>query len=327
MCQYSADEGRATDWHLMHLGSLAISGAGLVFIEATAVSARGRITDADLGLWDDATEVALRRVLDAVRRYSPTPIGIQLAHAGRKGSCAVPWRGGAAIAPDQPHGWQTIAPSAQSFRPGGPLPAAATIAEIDAIVADFVVAAQRADRLGCDVIELHGAHGYLLHQFLSPLSNQRTDEYGGSLENRMRLLLRVFDAVRVALPPARAVGVRIAATDWIDGGWDLEQSIVLARALDARGCSFIDVSSGGVSPAQKITTGPGYQVPFATSIKAAVSLPVIAVGLITAPAQAEQILADGHADAVAPRPRHPLTIRAGPGTLHATLGGTVVVPP
>jgi 2,4-dienoyl-CoA reductase-like NADH-dependent reductase (Old Yellow Enzyme family) len=326
MCQYSADEGRATDWHLMHLGSLAISGAGLMFIEATAVDPRGRITYADLGLWDDATEAALRRVLDAVRRYSGIPIGIQLAHAGRKGSHALPWEGGKAIASDLPHGWQTIAPSAQSFAPGAPVPSAATVAEIDAIVAAFVAAAQRAGRLGCDVIELHGAHGYLLHQFLSPLSNQRTDEYGGTLENRMRLLLRVFDAVRHALPPTRAVGVRISATDWIDGGWDLEQSIALARALDARGCSFIDVSSAGISPAQKITVGPGYQVPFAAAIKAALSMPVIAVGLITAAAQAEQILADGYADAVA-LARGVLYDPRWPWHAAAALGGMVNVPP
>ncbi len=299
MCQYSANEGRASDWHLMHLGNLSQSGAGLMFLEATAVQASGRISYGDLGLWNDATEEALGTVLQSVRKYSRMPIGIQLAHAGRKASTEKPWKGGAPIAPDAPNGWQTLSASALSFKDGEPAPTAATESEINDVVDAFAVAAQRADRLGLDAIEIHSAHGYLLHQFLSPLSNRRTDSYGGSLENRMRLTLRVFDAVRAAFPVTKAVGVRISATDWVDGGWDLEQSIVLAKALDARGCNFIDASSGGASPLQKINLGPGYQVPFAEAIKKVVSMPVIAIGLITDPHQAEAIVADGRADAVA----------------------------
>ncbi len=299
MCQYSANEGRASDWHLMHLGNLSQSGAGLMFLEATAVQASGRISYGDLGLWNDATEEALGTVLQSVRKYSRMPIGIQLAHAGRKASTEKPWKGGAPIAPDAPNGWQTLSASALSFKDGEPAPTAATESEINDVVDAFAVAAQRADRLGLDAIEIHSAHGYLLHQFLSPLSNRRTDSYGGSLENRMRLTLRVFDAVRAAFPFTKAVGVRISATDWVDGGWDLEQSIVLAKALDARGCNFIDASSGGASPLQKINLGPGYQVPFAEAIKKVVSMPVIAIGLITDPHQAEAIVADGRADAVA----------------------------
>ena len=324
MCQYSADEGRASDWHLMHLGNFSLSGAGLLFIEATAVQASGRISYADLGLWNDATEAALATVLQSVRKYSRMPIGIQLAHAGRKASTEKPWMGGAPIAPDLPNGWQTLSASALSFNEGAPPPTAATEAEIDGVVDAFAVAAQRADRLGLDAIEIHGAHGYLLHQFLSPLSNHRTDAYGGSLENRMRLLLRVFDAVRAAFPITKAVGVRISATDWVDGGWDLEQSIVLAKALDARGCNFIDVSSGGASPLQKISIGPGYQVPFAEAIKKVVSMPVIAIGLITDARQAEAIVADGRADAVA-LARGMLYDPRWPWHAAATLGATVNV--
>ena len=326
MCQYSADEGRASDWHLMHLGNLSLSGAGLMFLEATAVQASGRISYGDLGLWNDATEVALRTVLQSVRKYSRMPIGIQLAHAGRKASTEKPWRGGAPIAPDSPNGWQTLSASALSFNDGAPAPTAATESEIDDVVAAFAMAAQRADRLGLDAIEIHGAHGYLLHQFLSPLSNRRTDSYGGSLENRMRLTLRVFDAVRAAFPMTKAVGIRISATDWVEGGWDLGQSIVLAKALDARGCNFIDVSSGGASPLQKISLAPGYQVPFADAIKKVVSMPVFAIGLITDPHQAEAIIAEGRADAVA-LARGMLYDPRWPWHAAATLGATVNVPP
>ena len=299
MCQYSAEDGRATDWHAQHLGTLSQSGAGLLILEAAAVEPRGRISWADLGLWDDATEAALARVLASVRRWSPMPLGIQLAHAGRKASTARPWDGGGAIAPGHEHGWQTVSASARGFRDSDPLPQALDAAGIDAVVEAFVAAARRAERLGLQLIEIHAAHGYLLHQFLSPLSNDRDDEYGGSLQNRMRLVLRVFDAVRAAVSPGIAVGVRISATDWAEGGWDLAQSIELARVLDARGCHFIHVSSGGLDPRQQIPVGPGYQVPFAEAIRAQVSMPVIAVGLITEPAQAEAILTQGQADAVA----------------------------
>ena len=298
MCQYSADEGDATDWHTIHLGHLAQSGAGLLIIEATAVSPRARISWADLGLWDDATEAALGKVLAAVRRWSPMPIGVQLAHAGRKASTARPWEGGGAIAPEQAHGWQVLAPSPLPFKAGDPTPEALDIAGIDAVVEDFVAAARRAVRLGLQLIELHAAHGYLLHQFLSPLSNQRDDAYGGALENRMRLLLRVFDAVRAVLPADVALGVRISATDWVEGGWDVAQSIELAKVLEARGNHFLHVSSGGLDPRQQIPLGPGYQVPQAAAIKAAISTPVIAVGLITEPAHAEAILVEAQADAI-----------------------------
>ncbi|MCC4589534.1 NADH:flavin oxidoreductase/NADH oxidase [Xanthomonas campestris pv. cannae] len=299
MCQYSAEDGRASDWHVQHLGQLAQSGAGLLILEATAVEPRGRISYADLGLWDDATEAALDAVLRAVRRWSPMPLGIQLAHAGRKASTRKPWDGGGAIAPDQPNGWQTVAPSAQAFDQDGVPPQALDLAGIDAIVEAFVASARRAERLGVELIELHAAHGYLLHQFLSPLSNQRADAYGGSLENRMRLLLRVHAAVRAAVAPSIAVGVRISATDWVDGGWDLAQSEALAQALQAQGCDYLHVSSGGLDRRQRIPVAPGYQVPLAEALHRALRMPVIAVGLITEPQQAETILAEDRADAIA----------------------------
>ena len=299
MCQYSAEEGRATDWHAFHWPNLAQSGAGLAIIEATAVEPRGRISWADLGLWDDTTEAAFARALAATRRYSAMPIGVQLAHAGRKASTHRPWEHhGAAIPPEATHGWQTVSASAVPYAETSVPPMALDDAGIDDIVAAFADSARRAVRLGLDLIEIHAAHGYLLHQFLSPLSNRRDDAYGGSLENRMRLLLRVFDAVKAVVPDTMALGVRISATDWVEGGWDLAQSIALAKALDARGCHYIHVSSGGLHPAQRITLGPGYQVPFAEAIKRDVAMPVIAVGLITEPQQAEDILVQGRADAV-----------------------------
>ena len=298
MCQYSADEGRATDWHQIHLGHLALSGAGLMFIEATAVAPEGRISPADLGLWSDETEAALAHVLRSVRRHSPIPIAIQLAHAGRKASTAVPWAGGQSIAPAS-GGWQTVAPSALPYAADDTRPAALDEAGLARIRNDFVAAAQRAQRLGFTVIELHAAHGYLLHQFLSPLSNTRVDRYGGTLENRMRFPLEVFDALRAAVPDDTPVGIRISATDWVDGGWEIEQSVAFAQELQRRGCAFIDVSSGGLSPLQKIPVGPGYQVAFADRIRCETGLPTIAVGLITEPEQAETILASGQADMVA----------------------------
>ena len=298
MCQYSANQGRATDWHLIHLGHLALSGAGLLFIEATAVAPEGRISPDDLGLWSDDTEAALARVLAAVRAHSSIPIGIQLAHAGRKASTAVPWAGGQHLAPDH-GGWQTLAPSALPFDAADTPPLALDDAGLLRIRDDFVAAAQRAQRLGFDVIELHAAHGYLLHQFLSPLSNMREDRYGGSLDNRMRFPLEVFDTIRATIPGGTPVGIRISATDWVDGGWDIEQSVVFARELHRRGCAFIDVSSGGLSPLQQIPVAPGYQVPFAERIRTETGLPTIAVGLITEPEQAEAIVSAGQADMVA----------------------------
>jgi len=299
MCQYSAHEGCVSEWHHMHLGNMALSGAGLLILEATAVEPRGRITHADLGLWNDDQEAALAALVAALRRWAPMPLGIQLAHAGRKASTVRPWEGGGPVAADDPRGWTTVAPSALPYDAGHGVPQALDEAGIGALVEAFAASARRAARIGLDLVEIHAAHGYLLHQFLSPLSNRRQDAYGGSLENRMRLVLRVFDAVRAALPPQVAVGVRISATDWVDGGWDLEQSLALARALDTRGCHFIHVSSGGLDPRQRIEEAPGYQVPFAAAIRAQVRMPVIAVGWITRPRQAEAILAEGRADAVA----------------------------
>ena len=299
MCQYSAEDGRASDWHAMHLGNLAQSGAGLLILEATAVEPRGRISWADLGLWDDGTEAALAQVLASVRRWSSMPLGIQLAHAGRKASTARPWDGGRQLPADDANGWATVAPSPVPFHVTDPAPEALDEAGIAEIIAAFAASAVRAERLGFELIEIHAAHGYLLHQFLSPLSNRRTDGYGGSLPNRLRLLVEVFDAVRAAVSDKVAVGVRISATDWVDGGWDLVQSEALAQILDARGCNFLHVSSGGLDERQKISVGPGYQVPFAAAIKAKkLRMPVIAVGLITEPEQAESILRHNQADAV-----------------------------
>lgn len=299
MCQYSAEDGAATDWHTIHLGRLALSGAGMLILEATAVNPRGRISYADLGLWDDRTEQALAKSLAAIRKYSPMPIGIQLAHAGRKASTQKPWDGGQVIAPDQTNGWLTVAPSALPYDNDDPIPEAATLEDINDIVNDFIEAAKRSERMGIDAIELHAAHGYLLHQFLSPIANQRNDQYGGSLENRMRLLLDIFDGVKAAISDKVTLGVRISATDWVTDGWNLDESLILATELQARGCQFIHVSTAGLSPLQEIPVAPGFQVPFATAIKQVVDIPVIAVGLITDAQQAENIIASDQADAIA----------------------------
>jgi 2,4-dienoyl-CoA reductase-like NADH-dependent reductase (Old Yellow Enzyme family) len=298
MCQYSASEGSASDWHLIHLGHLAISGAGLLIVEATAVSAEGRITPSDLGLYSDANELALARVLDAVRANSPIGIGMQLAHAGRKASSRAPWEGGKQIRLGEPGAWQAVAPSAVPHSPGEDAPLALDAAGLQRVRDEFARAAQRAARLGLDGLEIHAAHGYLLHQFLSPIANKRDDAYGGSLENRMRFPLEVFDAVRAAFPADKPVWARISATDWVPDGWDIDGTLALAHALKARGCAAIHVSSGGVSPQQAIKVGPGYQVPFARRVKEAIGLPTIAVGLITEPEQAETIIASGEADAI-----------------------------
>lgn len=298
MCQYSAHDGQATDWHMIHLGHLALSGAGMLIVEATAVEPEGRITPADLGLWNDATEQALAPVIAAIRRYSGIRLAIQLAHAGRKASCDVPWAGGHQIAPEEPGGWQTVAPSPLAFKDGENAPLALDKAGLERIRNAFVAAAERAERLGFEAIEVHAAHGYLLHEFLSPLSNRREDDYGGSLENRMRFPLEVFDAVRAVFPVDKPVGVRVSATDWVEGGWDLEQTLAFVDALKARGVDWIDASSGGLSPLQSIPTEPGYQVPFAAAIRAK-EVPSMAVGLITEPEQANEIIASGKADFVA----------------------------
>ncbi len=325
MCEYSAEDGSATDWHTIHLGHLALSGAGLLILEATAVSPQGRITPQDLGLYSDANEAALGRVLRAVRAYSPMPLAVQLAHAGRKASTTAPWDGGAQIAPDAPGGWRTEAPSALPHSEGEVAPAMLDCAGLDRVREDFVTAAVRAERLGLDGIELHGAHGYLLHEFLSPLANQREDQYGGSLENRMRFPLEVFDAVRAAFPADKPVWVRVSATDWVPGGWDIEGTLALGHALRQRGCSAIHVSSGGVSPLQAVKLGPGYQVPFARRVKEEVGLPTIAVGLITEPEQAEAIIADAHADAVS-LARAMLYDPRWPWHAAAKLGASVAAP-
>ena len=297
MCQYSAVDGKATDWHLIHLGGLALSGAGMLIIEATAVEAIGRISPADLGLWSDDTEAALAKVLASIRHYSKMPIAIQLAHAGRKASSQTPWDGGQLIAP-QDGGWATVAPSAIPHGANEASPLALDSAGLARIKQAFVDAAIRAQRLGIDAIELHAAHGYLLHEFLSPLSNQRDDHYGGSLENRLRFPLEVFDAVKAAISEDVTLGIRISASDWVSGGWDVEQSIVFANKLELRGCAFLHVSSGGVSPLQQIPVVPGYQVEFADRIKKTTSMPIIAVGLITEAEQAEEIVASGQADMI-----------------------------
>ena len=299
MCQYSAVDGCMTDWHLIHLGHLALSGAALLTIEATAVLPEGRITYADVGLWSDETEEAMGRTLESVRRWSSMPIAIQLAHAGRKASSEVPWKGGGHFAPDHPNGWQTVSASPLPFDENSYAPTALDAEGLARVCDAFAAAARRAARLGIDAVQLHGAHGYLLHQFLSPLSNHRDDEYGGSLENRMRFPLEVFDAVRAAFPAERAVTMRVSGTDWADGGWDIEQTVVFARALEARGCAAVHVSSGGLTPRQRIPVGPSYQVPLARAVKQATSMPVVAVGLITEFEQAEAILGTGDADIIA----------------------------
>jgi 2,4-dienoyl-CoA reductase-like NADH-dependent reductase (Old Yellow Enzyme family) len=299
MCQYSAENGRMTDWHLIHLGHLALSGAGLLTIEATAIVPEGRITYGDVGLWDDATEAAMARVLESIRRHSDMPIAIQLAHAGRKASTDLPWKGGKQIALDHADGWQTVAPSPLPFAEGENPPTELTPDDLKRLVDAFAESARRAARLGIDAVQLHGAHGYLLHQFLSPLSNRRTDDYGGSLENRMRFPLEVHDAVRAVFPADKPVTMRVSGSDWVEGGWDADQTIAFARALEARGCAAIHVSSGGLDPRQEIPVGPSYQVPLARAVKQGCGLPVVAVGLITEYEQAEAIVGTGDADMIA----------------------------
>ena len=297
MCQYSAVDGEANDWHFTHINTLALSGAAMFCIEATAVEAIGRITPGCLGLWNDATEAALRPIMASVRKHSKTAVTMQLAHAGRKASSHTPWDGGQLI-PIPEGGWQAEGPSAVPHKEGEAPPLAFDAAGLARVREAFVVATRRAERLGIDGLELHCAHGYLLHQFLSPISNQRTDQYGGSLQNRMRYPLEVFDAIRAVFPEHKPIGIKVSSTDWVEGGWDLAQTTEFARELKKRGVDWIDASSGGVSPQQKIPLGPGYQVPFADAIKREVGVTTMAVGLITQPAQAEDIIASGKADMV-----------------------------
>jgi 2,4-dienoyl-CoA reductase-like NADH-dependent reductase (Old Yellow Enzyme family) len=299
MCQYSATHGCMNDWHTVHLGHLGMSGAALLTIEATAVLPEGRITYGDVGLYDDKTEAAMRRTLDAIRHCSNVPIGIQLSHAGRKASTEVPWKKAHQFPPDDALGWQTEAPSPVPFTDGYVAPVELDRDGLLRVRNAFAAAARRADRLGIDLIQVHIGHGYLLHQFLSPLSNHRTDEYGGSLENRMRYPTEVFDAIREAFPADKAVTVRISATDWVDGGWDVEQTVAFAQAIEKHGCDAIHITSGGLHPAQAIPVGPNYQVPLARTVKAAVKMPVVAVGLITGFEQAEAIVSTGDADCIA----------------------------
>lgn len=296
MCQYSAEEGFANDWHLVHLGARASGGAGLVIAEATAVEARGRISPQDLGIWQDDHVEMLARITNFLKSQGATS-AIQLAHAGRKASTARPWEGGGSVAADA-GGWQPVGASAIPFAEGYPTPTELSTTEVGEIVDAFRAAAVRSEASGFDVIELHAAHGYLLHSFLSPLSNQRTDEYGGSFENRIRLLVETAEATRAVWPESKPLFVRISCTDWVEGGWTIEESVELARRLKDVGVDLIDCSSGGSSPLAKIPIGAGYQTPFAERIRHEANIPTAAVGMITQPMQADEIVRNGRADLV-----------------------------
>jgi 2,4-dienoyl-CoA reductase-like NADH-dependent reductase (Old Yellow Enzyme family) len=295
MCQYSSDDGLPTDWHLVHLGSRAVGGAALVMVEATAVSPEGRISLGDSGIWSDAHAEAFKRITKFIKGAGSVP-AMQLAHAGRKASTDLPWRGGKSLSREA-GGWQTMGPSAIAFE-GYATPREMTIAEIDRVVGEFSAAARRALHAGFEVVEIHSAHGYLLHEFLSPISNLRRDEYGGSLQNQMRFPLRVAAAVRENWPANLPVLVRISATDWTPGGWDLPQSVEYAKELKSLGIDLIDCSSGGNVASANIPLGPGYQVQFAAAIRREAAMPTGAVGMITEPAQAEELIAGGKADVV-----------------------------
>ena len=297
MCQYSSTDGFADDWHLVHLGGFAVGGAGLVMTEATAVTADGRISPSDLGIWDDAHVPMLRRIVNFVHEHGAVA-GIQLAHAGRKASTAPPWEGGQPVPPER-GGWRPVwGPSAVPFDDGWPTPEALDAGGLREIVAAFVAATGRALAAGFRVIELHAAHGYLLDEFLSPLANRRTDGYGGDFAKRTRLLLEVVDAVRTAWPAGRALFVRLSATDWVPGGWTVDDSAELASVLRGRGVDLVDCSSGGMVPGVRIPVGPGYQLTLAEQVRRRSGLPTAAVGLITEPAQADQIVRTGQADLV-----------------------------
>lgn len=296
MCQYSSHDGAPTDWHLVHLGSRAVGGAGLVMVEATAVTVAGRISPDDSGIWDDTHIGPFRRIAEFVEAQGAVP-AIQLAHAGRKASTEVPWRGGQPLRTEA-GGWRPVAPSAESFAHGYPVPHALGAGELDAVVEAFAAAARRALASGFKVVELHAAHGYLLHEFLSPLSNRREDEYGGALENRVRFPLRVVRAVRAVWPETLPMFVRISVTDWVEGGWDLAQSIQFAAWLKEAGVDLVDCSSGGLVPAAKIPAGPGYQTGFAQRVRETAEVATGTVGMITEPIQAEHIIRTGQADVV-----------------------------
>ena len=325
MCQYSSVNGEANDWHFTHINTLALSGAAIFCIEATGVEAIGRITPGCLGLYNDATEAALKPIVASVRKHSKTAVIMQLAHAGRKASSHTPWDGGQLI-PVSEGGWRAEGPSAVPHKESEAPPLALDATGLKRVRDAFVATAKRAERLGLDGLELHCAHGYLLHQFLSPISNRRTDQYGGALENRMRYPLEVFEAVRAAFPSEKPVGIKVSATDWVEGGWDLAQTVELARELKKRGVDWVGASSGGVSPQQKIPLGPGYQVPFAHAIKEATGVTTMAVGLITEPKQAEDIVASGKADMVALARAMLYDPRWG-WHAAAELGGKVEAPP
>jgi 2,4-dienoyl-CoA reductase-like NADH-dependent reductase (Old Yellow Enzyme family) len=295
MCEYSSFDGFANDWHMVHLGSRAVGGAALVITEATAVTADGRITDGDLGIYKDEHIEPLRRITKFIKGQGSVA-GMQLAHAGRKASTAAPWDGGAVIAPGNPGGWQVAGPSAVPFQAGDPIPRELTTAEISEIVQAFVAGAKRAVAAGFEVLEIHGAHGYLAHEFLSPLSNHRTDQYGGSFENRIRFTIELVTAIRAAIGDQLPLFLRISATDWTEGGWTIEDSIELARRVKPLGVDLIDVSSGGNVVGAKIPLGPGYQVPFAERIRTEVEIPTGSVGMITTPQQADEIIRSGQAD-------------------------------
>ena len=298
MCQYSAVNGEATDWHFTHINTLALSGAAMVCMEATGVEAIGRITPGCLGLFNAATEAALQPIVASVRKHSKAKIAIQLAHAGRKASSYRPWEGGQLMPLDR-GGWRAEGPSAVPHNEGEAPPLALDAKGLARVRQAFVEATKRAMRLGLDAIELHCAHGYLLHQFPSPISNLRTDQYGGTLPNRMRFPLEVVEAIRATFHSDRPVGIKVSATDWVEGGWDLAQAIEFAKELKKRRIDWIDCSSGGVSPLQKIPLAPGYQVRFSQAIREAAGVTTMAVGLITEAKQAEEIVAAGHADMVA----------------------------
>jgi 2,4-dienoyl-CoA reductase-like NADH-dependent reductase (Old Yellow Enzyme family) len=297
MCQYCAREGMADDWHLVHLGSRAAGGVSLAFVEATAVTRDGRITAGDMGIWSDAHVAPLARIARFVQSQGAVA-GIQLAHAGRKASCDLPWKGGARLKTPEEGGWPVVAPSPIPFNEGDPEPVTLDKAAIDALVDAFEAAAVRALHAGFRVIEIHSAHGYLLHEFLSPLSNHRDDDYGGSLENRMRLVLRVAKRLRGRIPDELPLFVRISATDWVDGGWDIEQSVVLSCRLKELGVDLIDCSSGALTPKARIPVAKGYQVPFARRIRDETAIMTGAVGMITEPQHANEIITGGDADLV-----------------------------
>lgn len=298
MCEYSAVEGNAQDWHLMHLGQFATGGCGLVITEAAAVEARGRITPGDLGLWSDENEEALGRIMRFCKEFGQAKMGIQLAHAGRKASCNLPWEGRDPLRADQ-NPWQTVSSAANPHDVGWHTPKMMDREDMDTVKVAFVEATKRSDRLGFDMIELHSAHGYLLHEFLSPIANTRNDTYGGPIENRMRFPLEVFAAAREVWPAAKPMGVRLSATDWVDNGWTPEDSVAYAQQLKALGCDYICASSGGISEQQRLELGEGYQVKFAEKIRKEVDIPTMAVGMIYDPHHAESVVADGKADMVA----------------------------